>query len=79
MKLKASGPKPGEQGGDCDPTKEKMGCNEGLRCGKSPEPNVCVDAKLCDFKDDSGIVEATCGAKALAASVMAAFAIASTM
>jgi len=69
----------GDLGKGCDSTVDKMGCADGFRCATAPDSlkNRCVTKEACDQK--VGDVTTTCGAKALAASLIAAFAVASTM
>ena len=69
-----------ESAGDaCDATADDKGCKDGFSCATAPDDlkNKCVASDACD-KDQDG-VKTTCGASALAATVVAAFAIASTM
>ena len=57
----------------CDSSKDNMGCADGARCNAASGPGKCIATADCD-KDG-----ATCGAKYLAASAIAALAIASAM
>merc|ERR550514_55827 len=60
-------------GGDCDSSKDNMGCADGARCNAASGAGKCVATADCD-KDG-----ATCGAMKIAASAIAALAIASAM
>ena len=76
-------PKAGKaaKGQPCDSTKADNGCDDTakLRCQTAPDKgkNTCIDADSCGKTVDS--VETTCGAAKLAAGVLAALAVASTM
>merc|ERR1711907_601739 len=63
-------------GGACNPTAEDQGCEDPYRCAIKPVPNICVTKEACDLEVAG--VKAECGATALAASLVAALAVAST-
>ena len=63
--------------GYCDSTKDKCGCLDPNRCSVKPVPNICVSKDACDV-ETSG-VKAECGATTLAASLVAAVAMAATL
>merc|ERR1711976_436501 len=72
-----SDPGKAAEGEACDATADNMGCADGLQCGTAgPVVKKCVKTAACGVTTDG--VEQTCGANALAATVLAAFAIAST-
>ena len=66
-------------GGDCDASKEKMGCVDGHQCGSKTGEGAgkCVAEDTCGTGEGDAVIE--CSAKALAASAAALFAIASAM
>ena len=67
----------------CDPTGDNNGCDDSgdpkLRCQTAPAKgkDTCIDATTCDTGDGDAAI--TCGAKALAATMAAVVAFASTM
>ena len=67
------------KGATCDPDTADKGCGEGKRCATAPPDlkNTCVASEACGTK--TGDVETTCGAAKLAAGLVAAFAVASTL
>ena len=67
------------KGASCDPDADDKGCGEGKRCATAPPDlkNTCVASEACGTK--TGDVETTCGATSLAAGVLAALAVASTL
>lgn len=69
----------GTLGKTCDPDTADKGCGDDFRCAKTPDAlkNRCITSEACDTK--AGEVTPTCGANALAASLVAALALASTM
>merc|ERR1711907_458396 len=80
--VKADPPKgKAAKGQPCDSTKADMGCDDTakLRCQTAPDKgkNTCIDEADCGKTVDS--VETTGGAAKLAAGVLAALAVASTM
>jgi len=73
-----SDPGKAAEGEDCDATGDNNGCADGLQCGTAgPVVKKCVKTAACGVETDG--VKQECGASALAASLLAAFAIASAM
>ena len=70
-------------GEKCSSTAEKSGCIDGHRCGKLTAGGEGVSEETCmpEAQCDEGAlgIEYECGAKSLAASVVAAIAIASAL
>ena len=63
--------------GYCDSTKDKCGCADPNKCATKPVANICVTIDACDA--EVGGVKAECGATTLAASLVAAVAMAATL
>jgi len=63
----------------CDDIKDKNGCADGLRCQLTPDEgkHTCIKKDNCNTGKDA--TKITCGSKTLAASILAALAIASTI
>ena len=69
----------GMGGAECDATAKDKGCGEGKQCATAPPDlkNKCVAKEACGKKMDE--VETVCGATTLAAGLVAAIAVASTL